>query len=250
MVRLSRLPTRCRWTRPPPTSPAAATAWADRFESAAASSASPPADADGGTAVVVARQPLARAAPPEPPAWPGVAWEADLPAARCHPGLPRVLDHFADGGFEYLVLEVPAGRVAVGRLGRPRRRRRTQRYGWLTQVAELLHELHRAGAMLEGLRPDIVVVTPTARCGSTDLSDLLPLPLPGRAPVRGRRSTPPGADRRPGPADARADLYSFGAHALRPARRPRADRRPTSTAPATPSRSSRTSPTSTRRSAG
>ena len=49
---------------------------------------------------------------------------------------------------------------------------------WLTAA------LHEAGALLEALRPDIVVVTPSGQAKLTDVSDLLPLPVPPDAPIR------------------------------------------------------------------
>ena len=95
----------------------------------------------------------------------------------------------------------------------------------------------------------MIVVSPEGQARLTDLADLLPLPLPADVPVRGTLYTAPELMAGHGQADARADLYSFGAmlyalHVGRDLNEMDFDR------PATPSRSSRASPTSTRRSAG
>src|SRR5262249_33670677 len=69
----------------------------------------------------------------------------------------------------------------------------------------------QCAAMLEGIRPDIVVVGDDGHIRFTDLADLLPLPVPPGTPVRGTLYTAPELLSGTGNADARADLYSFGA---------------------------------------
>ncbi|HJT76425.1 MAG TPA: protein phosphatase 2C domain-containing protein, partial [Gemmataceae bacterium] len=86
-----------------------------------------------------------------------------------------------------------------------------QRFGLLRQVADALFHLHQAAVILEGLRPDIVVVTPEGRARLTDLGDLLPLPLPEHAPIRGTLYTAPELLAASADVNARADLYGFGA---------------------------------------
>jgi serine/threonine protein phosphatase PrpC len=144
-----------------------------------------------------------------PPAWPAITWERGLLEAVGHPALPAVLDYFTEGGYEYLVEELPTGASLWDAWDDPEADCR-RRFGYLKQVAEGLHRLHQAGVILEGLRPDIVVVTPEGQARIADLSDLLPLPVPADAPIRATPYTAPelvGG----GPADARADLYGFGA---------------------------------------
>ena len=53
-----------------------------------------------------------------------------------------------------------------------------ERFGWLIQLAEAVHRLHAAGAILEGLRPEMAVISPGGIAILADLGDLLPLPLP------------------------------------------------------------------------
>src|SRR5262249_21162665 len=143
------------------------------------------------------------------PAWPNVTWErACLHDLKDQPALPRVLASFADETYEYMVEEVPAGRSLWDAWDDPESTAQ-QRFGYLAQVAEALRPLHHWGAMLEALRPDIIVITPEGQARLTDLSDLLPIPLPAGAPIRGSLYTAP--ELLAGKGDARADLYSFGA---------------------------------------
>jgi serine/threonine protein phosphatase PrpC len=144
------------------------------------------------------------------PAWPSPAWEEQLLKAANHPALPAVIESFVEDGHEYLIEEAPAGQVLWDAWDATDATAR-ERFGYLRQVAEVLHALHQAGAMVEGLRPDIIVIGDSGRARIADLSDLLSLPLPPDSPIRARLYTAPelivGSDT----ADARADLYSFGA---------------------------------------
>jgi protein phosphatase len=144
------------------------------------------------------------------PSWPSIAWEANLLARTQHPVLPRVLDRFREGEFEYLIEEAPLGRN-LWDAWEDRTVPAGKRFGWLKELAESLDQLHRRGAILEGLRPDIVVVSAQGQARLTDLSELLPLPLPAEAPIRGTYYTAPELVLAGDRADARADLYGFGA---------------------------------------
>jgi protein phosphatase len=146
---------------------------------------------------------------PAGPGWPGVGWERNLLQLVQDPALPAVLDNFTDGGYEYLVEELPAGQLLWDAWDDPEATA-AQRFGWLKQVAEALFHLHQGAAILEGLRPDIVVVTPEGRARLTDLADLLPMPVPPNAAIRATHYTAPELLSGSGTADARSDLYSFG----------------------------------------
>jgi protein phosphatase len=150
------------------------------------------------------------AAPEGAPTWPSVAWEKALLEKANHPALPRILDHFVDGGNEYLIEEVAEGRILWDAWDDPDNDSRT-RYGWLRQLAEGLRAVHQAGAICESLRPDIVTVTNAGPVMLADLSELLPLPIPPGTPIRASLYTAPEVVLTPEKADARADLYSFGA---------------------------------------
>jgi serine/threonine protein phosphatase PrpC len=142
--------------------------------------------------------------------WPSLTWERSLLEQSAHPSLPHVLDQFTEGGFEYLVEELPTGLLLWDAWEDPQAVAE-QRFGWLKQIAEALQHLHQHGAILEGLRPDIVVVEAGSQARLTDLSDLLPLPLPANPPIRATHYTAPELVLSSEQADARADLYSFGA---------------------------------------
>jgi serine/threonine protein phosphatase PrpC len=57
----------------------------------------------------------------------------------------------------------------------------------------------------------MVVISPEGQARLTDLTDMLPLPLPESPPIRGSLYTAPELAAGHGKVDARADLYSFGA---------------------------------------
>jgi protein phosphatase len=143
-------------------------------------------------------------------AWPSIAWEQALLEKLKLPGLPRVVEYFVDGNLEYLVEEVPEGQVLWDAWDDPAADS-ARRYGWLKQLAETLHAVHKAGAVFESLRPDLVTVTPEGQAVLTDLTDLLPLPVPPGTPIRATLYTAPELVLTPEQADARADLYGFGA---------------------------------------
>jgi PPM family protein phosphatase len=143
----------------------------------------------------------------EAPTWPSIGWERRLLARTPHLSMPRVLDGFREDGFEYLIEEVPVGRSfwdAWEEAGSSWSRR----CAWLIQIAEALDELHAGGAILDAVRPDIIMVTPTSQAVFADLSGVLPLPPPGD--VAGSLYSAPellSGDR----AGPQADLYGFGA---------------------------------------
>jgi len=149
-------------------------------------------------------------APGGGPAFPTPAWEEQVLHAAGHPFLPQVFDSFADGGFEYLIEEVPVGRSLWDAWDDPDATME-QRFTWLKHLAEQVRALHLAGTLPESLRPEMVVVTPDGRGRLADLSELLPLPVPPDAPIRGSLYTAPEVAAHSGRADPRANLYSFGA---------------------------------------
>jgi protein phosphatase len=147
---------------------------------------------------------------PLQPAWPSVGWERNLLDILEHPGLPVILDVFTEGGFDYVIEELPVGRQLWDAWDDPEATY-ADRFGWLAQVAEAMQALHGASAMLEAIRPDMVVVNDQGRARITDLSDLLPMPLPADPPLRAGLYTAPELLSAPEMADPRANLYSFGA---------------------------------------
>jgi protein phosphatase len=147
---------------------------------------------------------------PGKPAWPNLAWERRLLQTLEVLGLPGMIGFFTEGNREYLVESIPTGRPLWDAWDDPASES-SDRFGWLVQVAEVLHNLHHCSAMIEGLRPSLIVIGDDGRAWINDLSDLLPIPLPTDAPVRGTLYTAPEVASGSGQADTRADLYSFGA---------------------------------------
>jgi PPM family protein phosphatase len=139
--------------------------------------------------------------------WPGVDWERSLLTTHAQPALPRIVADFQLEGFEYLVEELPQGRSLYDAWD-DFDLSTQQKYNILAQIAETMHSLHQADAMLEALRPDIIVVTEDLQPRLTDLGDLLPLPIPNDVPLRGTLYTAP--ELMAGKGDARSVLYSFG----------------------------------------
>jgi serine/threonine protein phosphatase PrpC len=151
----------------------------------------------------------------EPPKWPSIAWEKRLLARTPHLSIPRVLDFFRETPFDYLIEEVPIGQSFwdvwdESPTSWPRR------CEWLIQIAEALDQLHAAGAILEWLRPESILVTPTSQAVLADLTCVLPYPAPADFAVRDSLYTAPELIYGLARASARADLYTFGAmvHAL------------------------------------
>ncbi len=126
-----------------------------------------------------------------------------------HPSLPGVVDSFADNGTEYLVEQFPIGNSLWDAWDEADDA--ATRYGWARQIAEALQALHKAGAILEGVRPDVVVITDAGTAVLSDVGDMLPVPVPPSPPLRATLYTAPELILAPQTADARADLYSFGA---------------------------------------
>jgi protein phosphatase len=143
-------------------------------------------------------------------AWPSIAWEKGLLANANHPALPTVIAEFSENGTDYLVLESPTGASLWDAWDDPDSTA-TIRYGWLQQIAAALQGLHAGGAIFEGVRPDVVVIDDAGQPRFTDISDVLPCPVPPNAPIKATLYTAPELILSPTSADLRADLYSFGA---------------------------------------
>lgn len=147
---------------------------------------------------------------PSSPAWPSIGWEKALLTKANHAGLPTIKDHFVEDGHEYLVEEVPTGQSLWDAWDDPEATNATK-YPLLVQVAEAMQAIHKAGAILESIRPDYVVVSADGKARLNDLGELLPLPLPVNPPLRASLYSAPELVFSPEKVDARANLYSFGA---------------------------------------
>ena len=149
------------------------------------------------------------------PKWPSVAWEKRLLARTPHLSIPRVLDTFREDGIDYLVEEVPIG-MSFWDAWEESPTSWARRCEWLIQIAEALDQLHAAGAIVESLRPEMILVTPTSQAVIADLTCVLPCPTPAGVVVHNGFYTAPELIYGVARANPRADLYCFGAmiHAL------------------------------------
>ncbi len=147
---------------------------------------------------------------PLQPQWPSVAWERFILERIQHPAFPRVLDSFTEDGVDYLIEEIHTGRPFWDAWDDPSATA-GQRFGWLQQIAVAMQQLHQFGIVIESLRPEIFVVVPGGPVVFTDLSNLLALPLPADPVIRASFYTAPELVLTPDQADARADLFGFGA---------------------------------------
>jgi PPM family protein phosphatase len=142
--------------------------------------------------------------------WPSVAWEHALLGKLDTDALPRVVEFFVEGDAEVLVMALPHGSTLWDAWDDPAASA-DSRYGLLEQAARLLDALHKAGAICESQRPDIFTVTDDGKVVLNDLGELLPIPLPRGTQIRASLYTAPELVLTPDEADARADLYGFGA---------------------------------------
>ena len=142
-------------------------------------------------------------------AWPNVEWEEQILHRAGHPSLPRLIDKQVIRGSAYIVEELPRGMPFWDAWDAPETTM-AQRYTWLTEIAEAMYSMHRAGAIFEGVRPDMIVITAEGHAAFHDLRDLLPLPLMPGTPIKATPYTAPEMVIEPERATARAALYGFG----------------------------------------
>ena len=142
--------------------------------------------------------------------WPSLPWYLDRVELTKHGTWPRYLEQFEEDGYVYLVMEEPAGLSLWDAWDDPQATEAI-RFGWLIQIAETMQELHSRGAMLETLRPENVLIARDGRVRISDLTQLLPCPLPEHAQLRAGLYSAPELILASEKADARADLYTFGA---------------------------------------
>ena len=145
-----------------------------------------------------------------PPFWPSIRWEKRILSRTSHLSLPRVLDHFFENGYEYLIEEMPFG-SPLWDAWDERPVLWSRRFGWLAQLAEAMLHLHSAGALFECLTPEMAIVTAASQATFCDLSRLLPMPVPKEVEISPDFSVAPELRQRPLEVDGHANLYSFGA---------------------------------------
>src|SRR5439155_4110364 len=162
----------------------------------------------GQSPVVLFREPAAAPGVAAAPTWPGAVWELELRQRLPTHTVSSVADQFEDAGFRYLVLDSGPG-VTLWNAWDDPAHGPFEQYAWLAQLAELLDALHQVGVIVESLRPDQVLLDPFGRVLLDPTVILLPVPLPAGAPLRASLASAPELG--VGHADARSDLYCFGA---------------------------------------
>lgn len=141
--------------------------------------------------------------------------EAEMLAALSHPNLPRVIDHFEQGGKAYLVMEFVPGETLISyvqREGLPQPLPRV--LSWVRQLGDVLTYLHTSNPpiIFRDLKPANIMLTPQGQLKLIDFG-IARLFKPGKekdtqAFGTAGYSAPEQYGR--GQTDARSDVYSLG----------------------------------------
>jgi len=144
--------------------------------------------------------------------------EAELLARLEHPTLPRVIDHFSEGGRHYLAMEYLEGQTLQQRIAKARNRpfKEQEVIEWAIQICDALDYLHSQDPPIiyRDLKPANIIVD---RAGAVKLidfgiaryfdpskkTDTLKMGTTGYAP--------PEQYQGGGRTDARSDVYALGA---------------------------------------
>jgi serine/threonine protein phosphatase PrpC len=140
--------------------------------------------------------------------WPGAKWLYNL-TNKLPEHLPTVLEYSEEDAEQILAIRPAKGQLLWDAWDLAASL--ADRFRWLREIAELLQQLHKHRVIMEALRPEMFVVTESGHIALTDLSELLPLPVPSSAQMKGSLSTAPELILAPELADAKVDLYPFGA---------------------------------------
>lgn len=140
--------------------------------------------------------------------WPGAKWLHQI-ITKLPGKLPSITEYVEEELTEILVLAPPIGTHFWDAWDQAASL--ADRFRWMREIAELLQALHQQHVVMEALRPEMFIVKPDGHIALSDLSELLPLPVPPSAQMKGSLSTAPELILAPELADARVDLYPFGA---------------------------------------
>jgi serine/threonine protein kinase len=150
--------------------------------------------------------------------------EARLLAELRHPNLPRVTDHFDDGGNVYLVMDFIHGQRLDQIIAHGEQISEDKVLEWTRQLMEALAYCHSQGVIHRDVKPQNVIITPQGQAILVDfgLAKLIDPDNPRTRTVMRGLGTPEYAppeqyDTKKGYTDPRTDIYSLGAtlyHAL------------------------------------
>ena len=144
-------------------------------------------------------------------------WEASMLASLNHPNVPRVSDHFTEGGKHYLVMDYVDGETLEDILNRtPGFLLERQVVNWATQLCDVLTYLHskQPPVIFRDLKPGNIMVDRSSTVKLIDFG-IARLFKPGKTTDTLRMGTmgyaPPEQYVGKGQTDARSDIYSLGA---------------------------------------
>ena len=143
--------------------------------------------------------------------------EAMMLATLSHPNLPRVTDHFSEGGRQYLVMDFIEGETLAERLEREKGEPLPleEVLHWAKQLCDVLEYLHShtPPIIFRDIKPANVMVTPAGEVKLIDFG-IARLFKPGKAGDTQCFGTVGYAPREQygwGQTDARSDIYALGA---------------------------------------
>ena len=139
--------------------------------------------------------------------------EATVLARLSHPGIPTLIDHFAENGRHYMVMEFVAGgdlekviQQSGGKLGEQ------QTLRWARQILSVLEFLHAQTPPIvyRDLKPGNIMIDKDGRAMLIDFGIARFLPKGGHATQIGSPGYAP-PEQYVGNVEARSDIYSLGA---------------------------------------
>ncbi|HUO03940.1 MAG TPA: protein kinase [Candidatus Binataceae bacterium] len=141
--------------------------------------------------------------------------EANVLARLSHPGIPTLIDHFAENGRHYLVMEFVAGgdlQTMLDKMGPKARLQEDQVLGWARQMLEVLEFLHSQNPPIiyRDLKPGNIMIGRDGRAMLIDFGIARFLPPGGRGTQIGSIGYAP-PEQYLGKVEPRSDLYSLAA---------------------------------------